>query len=307
MEGEHIPVLLHEFLEHTYLPGVKNPTLWDGTSGGAGHIIAWLQKNHNGFAFGSDRDREMLSLAEKKIDAEGLGSRSGFRYGEFSENPWSEKAPFDLVFLDLGISSLHLDTMERGISYRENSPLDMRLDLSKGVPLSEWLTDADEKEIRDVIYRYGEERLAPKIARLICHERKTEQLTTGWLRDVCDRAYGAQRHKVKTPYSRTFQAFRIQVNRELENLERALEFAPSLLKRGGRLVIISFHSLEDRMVKQKFRSLEMIPDHSPEARSNYVQGDYAARPRKAIRASESEVEKNPRSRSAMMRVLERIN
>lgn len=279
--------------------------------GAAGHIIAWLRKNPHGIAFGSDQDGSMIEIAGESLDKAGseIKNRVKIARANFSENPFLEFSPFDVILLDLGISSYHLDSLNRGISFRDSDRLDMRLDTSRGVPLDKWLRDASFEEIRDIIYKYGEESFAPLIARKIVEGRGTvESLSPDWLNKICISAYARAPNSryTKNPGVKTFQAFRIFINRELEHLETALKFLPSLLKPSGLLMIISFHSLEDRIVKHSFRSYEKIKNDSIFAKSEYRDGDFRVITRKAIIPDESEIQENPRSRSAKMRILQRI-
>jgi len=314
----HQPVLLNEFLKYSRFdqPDTKLK-LWDGTLGAAGHFIAWLKNNPQGIAFGSDQDADMLKIAQETVKAAfdegenknaGFLSRVKFLQSNFSDNPFHEFAPFDVIFLDLGISSYHLDSLNRGISYRDTGLLDMRLDIANGEPLSAWLKRASYEEIRNVIYKYGEEGFAPLIAKKIVEQRTTEDLTPDWLNRICINSYArAQKSKyVKNPGVKTFQAFRIFINHELDHLEKSLKFIPELLKPHGVLIIISFHSLEDRMVKHSFKALEKIKNDSMFAKSQYRDGNYRILTKKAIVPDQNEIEMNPRSRSAKMRILQRI-
>jgi len=306
----HKPVLLDPFLEYSQVE-VPEPKLWDGTLGAAGHVIAWLEQNPRGFAFGSDQDGDMLEIARKNLEKPGISPRVKTARGNFSENPFPGDAPFDIIFLDLGISSYHLDFLNRGISYRDTGELDMRLDTDRGMPLSQWLLAASYDEIKTVIYKYGEESNAPLIARKIVETRNQEKLTPDWLNKICISACARSGSKsgskyVKNPGVKTFQAFRIFINRELEHLENALKFIPGLLKPSGVLIVISFHSLEDRIVKHVFKSLEKIKNESAYAKSEYRDGDYRIVTKKAIVPGDEEIESNPRSRSAKMRVLQRL-
>jgi len=251
----------------------------------------------------------MLEIAKKEIFSQNLQNRVNLKNANFSENPFSEYSPFDTIFLDLGISSFHLDSIERGISIKDHGVLDMRLNPREGIPLWKWLKKTSMVEIRDVIYRFGEESYAPRIAQKIVEDRPNhEELTADWLNRICIASYSGGRHSryVKNPGIKTFQAFRIFINNEIQHLENALDFLPYLLKIQGKLIIISFHSLEDRVVKHAFRSLEKIENKSDFARSAYREGDFSVLTKKPVLPSQEEVESNPRSRSAKMRVLQRL-
>jgi 16S rRNA (cytosine1402-N4)-methyltransferase len=207
-------------------------------------------------------------------------------------------APIDGLLLDLGVSSHQLDTPERGFSFANDAPLDMRLDPTRGATAAELVNETPESELADLIYRYGEERGSRRVARFIAEARRKRPIaTTGELAELVARALGGRHGKIH-PATRTFQALRIAVNRELENLELALPQAVELLAPGGRIAVISFHSLEDRIVKLFFR-----------AESGYGGVD-AARlqiiTKKPIEASEQEARTNPRSRSAKLRIAERV-
>jgi 16S rRNA (cytosine1402-N4)-methyltransferase len=212
-------------------------------------------------------------------------------------------ATLDGVLLDLGVSSHQIDTPDRGFSFLHDGPLDMRLDTTKGQTAAELLAHADEREIADIIYRYGEERGSRRIARAIVERRRSQPLmTTAALAELVARALGG-RHGPIHPATRTFQALRIAINEELARLEAVLPQAVSLLRPGGRLAVISFHSLEDRIVKQFMRD-----------ESGYAGGDHPASgpvrlqiiTRKPLVANDDEQRANPRSRSAKLRVAERV-
>ena len=213
----------------------------------------------------------------------------------------------DGLLLDLGVSSPQLDQAERGFSFLRDGPLDMRMDPESGLSAAEWIANVDEKDLKRVLYEYGEEKLAPRIARAICRAREASPISrTGQLADIVESAVPAGRQR-KHPATKTFQAIRIAVNRELEQLERALAATVELLAGGGRLCVISFHSLEDRRVKrfmrdasresEQYRGMPDVPkEHQPPFR---LVG-------KAVAATEQEVLDNPRARSARLRIAERV-
>ncbi len=303
----HISVLYNEFLANSRLGG----RLLDGTLGLAGHTIGWLKQNPQGRACGIDQDEAMLAQARRRLEQEGLTQRAETCHGSF-EDPCCTGS-FDTILLDLGISSLHIDSLERGISYREDSLLDMRLDTSSGEPAWEWLKKATEKDIREILWKYGEEKFAPRIAAgIVRRAAATEKLRTTDIVEICEQAvpakirYEGKTHSARNPAVKTFQALRIVTNRELEKLEKALVHLPQILTTGGSLIIISFHSLEDRMVKQSFLGRSRIKDESPFARSNFLHGDYELVTPKAIMPTQDEIEQNPRSRSARMRILRKV-
>lgn len=213
----------------------------------------------------------------------------------------------DGVLLDLGVSSPQLDQAERGFSFQQSGPLDMRMNQSEGETAEEWLSHASEQEITDVLKFYGEERFARRIARNIIEARSRAPInTTDRLVEIIETSI-PRREKHKHPATRTFQAIRIQVNRELEELETCLRDVIDLLKSGGRIVVISFHSLEDRAVKQFFRKMakgDDLPSRFPirDAELNRQVRLVG----KAVKASEAEVSRNRRSRSSIMRVAEKL-
>jgi 16S rRNA (cytosine1402-N4)-methyltransferase len=303
----HQSVLLQEFLEFSGSL-IETPVLWDATLGAAGHTIEWLKKNPHGRACCSDQDPAMLEIARVALARENLLDRVTLKHESFSGNPFFKQGPFDIILMDLGISSYHLDELNRGISFRDIGLLDMRMNIEEGIPLYQWLRKASFDEIRNVIFQFGEESHGNKIARKIIEQRETtENLTAKWLNEICISAYSQSPGKyVKNPGVKTFQAFRIFINKELEKLKASLEFIPDLLKPGGKLIIISFHSLEDRIVKQTFKGLEQIKNTDPLAKSEYSLGNFRVLTKKPVIPSSDEEASNPRSRSAKMRVLQRI-
>jgi 16S rRNA (cytosine1402-N4)-methyltransferase len=209
------------------------------------------------------------------------------------------------VLFDLGVSSPQLDDPARGFSFRHEAPLDMRMDSTRGESAAQWLARAEEEEIARVIYEYGEERFSRRIARAIVHERAREPIaTTSRLADIV-RGAVRTRERGQHPATRTFQAIRILINDELGEIERALPLAAHALAPGGRLAVISFHSLEDRVVKNFFRDQEKGPVYPPELP---VVPTFIPRLRtigKPVRPGAAEVARNPRARSAVLRVAER--
>ena len=280
----------------------------DGTFGRGGHSQAILAKlGDAGRLMGVDRDAEAELAAQNFKDP-----RFMFRRGPFSKMPeMVEQQGYlgecDGILLDLGVSSPQLDTPERGFSFRTDGPLDMRMDTSSGISAAQWLATADEADIATVLKVYGEERFAKRIAKKIVETRGEAPIErTSQLALICEQCVG-RREPGKNPATRTFQAIRIKVNGELDELEAVLEAGLSMLKVGGRLVVISFHSLEDRIVKQFIRRMSKpVALH----KSIPVMGEAQAMPLgavgKAVFAGVEEVEGNPRSRSAVMRVAQRL-
>ncbi len=299
----HQPVLLNEFLKFSFFePSKKNISIWDGTVGLGGHLLPFIKKYSFVNAYASDCDIQMLQYFNSKLKKEKLKTNISMFHANYSTNPFQEQAPFDIILLDLGISSLHLDHFSRGISYKRNDILDMRLNQNLGEPAYIWLMEANEKEIADILFYYGEEYLSRHIARAIIYQRKQKKIKyMDDLKNICIRVYGRagllkkNRHTSRHPYVKTLQAIRIYINDELTHLKNGMLFLPYHLKKGGRLFIISFHSLEDRIVKQAFRKLS----------SNG--GQFKVLIKKVIQTSAGEIEKNSRSRSAKMRILEKIS
>ncbi len=274
----------------------------DATFGRGGHsklILSRLHPKAQLIAF--DKDPEAVIEAQKIQDP-----RFSIRHQGFTHI--SDLAPQSAlgVLMDLGISSPQIDNPARGFSFRASGPLDMRMDPSKGESVRDWLARADEQEIKEVIKDYGEERFALSIAKAIVarrQERGVPQTTT----ELAQLVAGAvkTRESGQDPATRTFQAFRIFINRELEELQQALEATLEVLQPGGKLVVISFHSLEDRIVKQFIakHSKEQFDRRAPFARPQ----EMALKSLSRIKPSEEEVERNPRSRSAIMRVAQRLS
>ena len=290
MGSGHEPVLLAETME---LLRVRPGGLYvDGTVGLAGHASAVLRASApDGRLIGFDRDAETLQRARASLAP--FGERARLEHADYREAPrliGSERP--DGILLDLGISSVQLDTAERGFSFNADGPLDMRMDRSQGVSAADVVNRTRESELADLIYRYGEERASRRIARAIVAARERRHFeTTAELAAVVRRAAGRQRRPGLDPATRTFQALRIRVNQELAELGDALTALLETLAPGGRMVVIAFHSLEDREVKQSFRAAA--------ARG------FAPLTKKPLRPGEDEVRRNPRSRSARLRAMER--
>lgn len=279
----------------------------DATLGAAGHAEAILEKLvPGGHLIGIDRDPHALELAARRLQR--FGSASRLIHGNHDDlGALLDVDEVDGIFFDLGVSSMQLDGAERGFSFRENGPLDMRMNPGEGRTAATLLATVEETELARIIWKFGEERRSRAIARAIVHRRETQPLeTTRELAELVAEVAGpsARRFRIH-PATRTFQALRIAVNGELERLPRTLETAFERLRRGGRLAVISFHSLEDRIVKQTFRALCrscVCPPGLP------VCG--CGRPDRArpltgggIVPDEEEVRDNPRSRSARLRAV----
>lgn len=288
MDAVHQPVLLQEVLE-LMAPSHDGALLIDGTLGEGGHSAGFLQSFPGLTVVGLDADETMLERARQRLV--GFGERVTFVNTWFDDYLDSLTATTDRILLDLGISMVHYRFSGRGFTFASDEPLDMRLSRSLEHSAADIVNTYDERELADLIYLYGEERLSRRFARGIVERRPFS--TTGDLADVIWRLSPPNyRHGRLHPATRTFQALRIAVNDELSRLKRAIESATRVLTPGGRLGIISFHSLEDRIVKHRFREL------SAEAAFQVIT-------KKPITATEAEKKENPASRSAKFRVLER--
>jgi 16S rRNA (cytosine1402-N4)-methyltransferase len=265
----------------------------DGTLGLGGHAEMVLRRSApDGTLVGFDRDPQALERARARL-AE-FGPRVRFEHADFREIPARLGAAVDGVLLDLGVSSMQIGDAERGFSFSAEGPLDMRMDPTEGFTAADYVNRLPERELADVIYRYGEEHASRRIARAIVETRRARPFTTTTeLAEVVRRSAGRSRRPGLDPATRTFQALRIHVNRELEDLGPALERIADVLAPGGRLVVIAFHSLEDREVKQTFRALS-------------ARGGYRLLNKKPIVPTEDEVRANPRSRSAKLRAIEKV-
>jgi 16S rRNA (cytosine1402-N4)-methyltransferase len=309
---EHASVLVDETLEH--LAPRAGGRYVDGTVGGGGHAEHILTASSpDGVVIGLDRDEAALAAARERLAP--FGDRARLVHARFAEMPEvlaSLSIPaVDGILLDLGVSSPQLDVAERGFSFSRPGPLDMRMDASTEPSLATYLATTSVDELERVIRAYGEERYAGRIARAI-HEalREGALATTTDLARVVARAMppGAARRDRIDPATRTFQGLRIAVNQELSELERFLSFFPDLLSIGGRCVIIAFHSLEDRPVKERFRDLEWtsrLPPDLAAATGERTVPVCRQLTRKPVTATDAEVARNPRARSAKLRACER--
>ena len=283
----------------------------DGTLGGAGHAMAILAASTpTGWLFGCDRDGIAVETARTRLGQLYPG-RFEVQRGNFSEiAKWVEVGSCDGILLDLGLSSPQLDWAERGFSFQQEGPLDMRMDDRQALTAAELVNGEDAEELARIFWELGGERDSRRFARAIVHDRALRKFeTTRQLADLIERL--SPRHGRKAhPATKVFQGLRIAVNDEIGSLQRGLEAVTTLLKPGGRLAVITFHSLEDRVVKEFGR--ERTRDYTfegpvdvPELRQPRVP-EFRWVSRKAILPGEAELEENPRSRSAQLRVLERI-
>jgi 16S rRNA (cytosine1402-N4)-methyltransferase len=306
--AEHTPVLLDEVLGG--LAVRPEGRYCDATFGRGGHTAAILRAlGPAGQVVAIDRDPEAVEAGRVRFARDLRLTLVRGSFGELEEcvRAAGLDGELDGVLLDLGVSSPQLDEARRGFSFMQDGPLDMRMDNEAGQSAAQWLAKATEREIADVLRTLGEERFARRIARAILAARAQGPLTrTGQLAEIVAAAVPT-REPGKHPATRTFQAIRIHVNRELEQLESALPQAVRLLAPGGRLCVISFHSLEDRIVKRYIRREEQgdpvyagLPTVPPHARPRLK------RVGGAIMAGEAEVQSNPRARSAVLRVAERL-
>lgn len=304
----HITVLLDEAV--TQLVTDPAGVFVDGTFGRGGHSrLVLSQLNEEGRLIGIDKDPEAIAVGKALMDEDG---RFEIEQGSFAElSQWVDqrglRGQIDGVLLDLGVSSPQLDDPERGFSFSNEGPLDMRMNPDVGQSAADWVATASEKDIADVLFTYGEERFGRRMARAIVEARQeTPITTTKQLADIVAAA-NPKWEKGKHPATRAFQAIRIQVNRELDDLIDCLDEALEVLKVGGRLVVISFHSLEDRIVKRFIRRHvrgEDIPKDLPVTQDMLNQRLKSLG--KPVKAGADEVETNYRSRSAVMRIAEKI-
>ena len=298
--GGHVPVLLKDAID--FLAVKRGGTYLDATVGLGGHSYEIARRlGALGHLIGFDKDPAALARARSiLLDAGGLGRDTGAApqitliHGSFAEvGERVAPASLDGVLADLGVSSLQLSDPARGFSFQAEGPLDMRMNPMSGETAEQVVNHIDERELADVIYEFGEERRSRRIARAIVRSRPIH--TTKQLVEVVSAAARSMKwkHERIHPATRTFQALRIFVNRELDDLKALLEAAPRVLKPGGRLVVISFHSLEDRIVKDAMR--EGAKDKH-----------FRLLTKKPVVASEDEIDRNPRSRSAKMRAAEKV-
>lgn len=302
----HLPVLYQQII---LALRPKSPGRYiDATVGAGGHARGILEKSSpDGCILGFDLDPKALEIASQRLsDYSGRFTLVHASYATLQDQlqaaGWESTQG---IVIDLGVSSMQLDRPEKGFSFLKDGPLDMRFNPEQGLTAADLVNTLAETELASLIYRYGEERQSRRIARAICQNRpftRTQQLS-----EVIVRAVGNQANKIH-PATRTFQALRIAVNRELESLEEFLPQAVRALSRGGRLAVISFHSLEDRIVKQFFRKEStncLCPPEQPVCTCGHKASIVEVN-RRPILADEVEVKENPRARSARLRVAEKI-
>lgn len=308
MSVEHVPVLLDDVLEHLRpRPGGR---YIDGTLGAGGHAAGILAASApDGRLLAFDLDPEAIAFARQRLER--FGDRVTYVHASYAEMgrvaPEHDFEDVDGILLDLGLSSRQLEAADRGFSFMREGPLDMRFDPTQEATAADLVNNLPAESLAGIFWRYGEEQNSRRYARAIVDNRPID--TTTELADLIEReAPGWMRRKRIHPATQVFQALRIAVNRELEALETGLEAAIDLLKPGGRVAVISFHSLEDRFVKNYFRDLTkdcICPPRQPICTCD-VEPALRLIGRKPIMADDDEIEENPRSRSARLRVAEKL-
>ncbi len=306
MEFAHIPVLLEQCLDGLDIK--PDGIYFDGTCGGAGHSREIAKRLTTGRLIGIDRDPDAVAVASERLG----GLPAQVVRGNYSEIKQIADdlgiSGADGILLDLGVSSYQLDNAERGFSYHNDAPLDMRMS-KEGTSARDIVNEYSKEQLTKILYEYGEEKFAPRIAETIIKRRSEKPVeTTTELADIVRDSIPAKFRRDKNPCKKTFQAIRIAVNCEFDHLDRALDEGFELLKPGGRFCIITFHSLEDRIVKQRFagwcKGCTCPPDFPVCVCGNKPKGKLVCR--KPLEASEEELEANPRSRSAKLRIIEKL-
>lgn len=306
MEFAHIPVLLEQCLDGLDIK--PDGIYFDGTCGGAGHSREIAKRLTTGRLIGIDRDPDAVAVASERLS----GLPAQVVRGNYSEIKQIADdlgiSGADGILLDLGVSSYQLDNAERGFSYHNDAPLDMRMS-KEGTSARDIVNEYSKEQLTKILYEYGEEKFAPRIAETIIKRRSEKPVeTTTELADIVRDSIPAKFRRDKNPCKKTFQAIRIAVNCEFDHLDRALDEGFELLKHGGRFCIITFHSLEDRIVKQRFagwcKGCTCPPDFPVCVCGNKPKGKLVCR--KPLEASEEELEANPRSRSAKLRIIEKL-
>jgi 16S rRNA (cytosine1402-N4)-methyltransferase len=295
----HQPVLLSEVLEGL---AIKPSGIYvDGTFGRGGHAAGILEKlNAQGKLIAIDKDQDAVEAAKKIKDP-----RLYIFQGSFADIKTMVHEKADGILLDLGVSSPQLENAARGFSFRGEGPLDMRMDITQGKSLKDWLSNVKEEKLYNIIKTYGEEKFAKRIAKAIINERNHLETTTA-LAEVIAKAH-PRWPRDKHPATQTFQALRIWINNELEDLKTALPACLDLLKIGGRLCVISFHSLEDRIVKQFFQGEIQLDAEWKKVPIRQTEIETRIRwVKRKIRPSLQEIKQNPRARSAVLRIVEKM-
>jgi len=296
LPANHVPVLLKEAID--FLNVRRGGTYIDATVGLGGHSYEIAKRlGAPGHLIGLDKDPAALEKAGFRLRASGFGETDWpsieLRQGSFASLAEARSPIADGLLADIGVSSLQLDDAARGFSFQADGPLDMRMDPRGERSAEQVVNHLDERQLADVIYEFGEERRSRRIARAICRSRPIR--STAHLADVISAAARPMNQAERRihPATKTFQALRIFVNRELDDLRALMEAAPRILKPGGRVVVISFHSLEDRIVKDAFRE-------------GSKEGYFSVLTKKPVTATEEESDRNPRARSAKLRAAEKV-
>lgn len=309
MSEKHISVLLEEAVASLNLK--ENGVYVDATLGYAGHSSKILEKIKRGYLFAFDQDSEAIRLSTDRLNSIGTNFtiiRSNFKNLKKELNKLGIERVDGLLF-DLGVSSPELDDAERGFSFHKDAKLDMRMDTSQKFSAYELVNNYSYEELKNIFYKYGEDKFSPSIAKKIVQYREQKPIeTTLELVEIIKSAVPMKERLKKHPARQIFQAIRIEVNDELNVLRDALEQSTELLNIGGRVVVITFHSLEDRIVKKYFNEVSKVDDiikGLPNINEDLLP-DYKVVNNKPILPTKEEIEENPRSRSAKMRILERI-
>lgn len=304
----HIPVLLNEIIEA--FSGDNLTHYIDGTIGAGGHAEAILKAHPELKTFiGIDQDQDALKIARLRLETAFPERVLTFVSGNFSDlKKHVQHQLFDGILVDLGVSSMQLDRQERGFSFMRDGPLDMRMDQAKGMTAADIVNTWEEKALADLFYQYGEEKQSRKAAHAICRERELQLFeTTLQLSSCIEKNIKRIKYDIH-PATKIFQALRIAVNGELDRLEAFLPQAIEALKPGGRLAVITFHSLEDRIVKQRFAYYASDKESTSGIGGMFIDKKPVVKilTRKPTEANELEVRQNPRSRSAKLRVIEKL-
>lgn len=307
MSEHHTPVMLKESLDLLIVD--RSGKYFDATLGFGGHTGEILKRiNDDGLVVASEVDKEAFEYCQNKFNNELRLNLYNFNYSLIDVIAKIESIEFfDGILADLGVSSFQLDEPSAGFTFRSNAPLDLRMDKNKKITAADIINTFTEEDLADIIYKYGEEKNSRKIARSIINHRLQKKIeTTGEMVSLI--AELVPEHYLRKTLSRVFQALRIYVNDELENLKLFLENSVKVLKKGGRLVIITYHSLEDRIVKDFFKAESIITLSPKEDPLGLIKKDARLKiiSRKPITPTENEVKNNYRSRSAKLRVAERI-
>lgn len=310
MEFRHIPVMLEECIEGLDIK--PDGTYLDCTLGGGGHSLEIVKRLTNGRLFAVDKDAEAIASAKQRLRE--YEDKITYIHDDFKNAlerlDELNVDKLDGVLIDLGVSSYQLDNGQRGFSYNVDAPLDMRMNTEQYLSAYNVVNEYDEESLANIIWQYGEDKLSRRIAKNIVEYRQKQEIkTTGQLAKIIEESYPAKlRWKFGNPCKRTFQAIRIEVNGELKDLDKAVTDLSLRLKEGGRICIITFHSLEDRIVKRAFVELNkdcICPPHQPICTCN-KRRDVEIITKKPITASDDELAQNSRAASAKLRIAKRV-